>query len=298
MKLLVLILALVGAAQARRILADSCKGQGLFPVPGSECSDKFWSCSATGATPVEMSCAAGTVFDPSISSCNFASAVSSCPYVTGKCPGAGSFANGAICSSKFWSCTGAGDTPVVMQCPNTTYFNAYSGVCDYADNTPDCNGECATLYYAVKATPELSILNAALVATGLDTVLDNSTLTSTIFLPTNEAFLALVKATGFPAANLTASDAPLSEEVLPVIEKVLLTHVVPGVAAYAANLTNAEVLPTLNSNQTLTVDLATPNVVKIVPEGGPAATVVFPDLVFCNSIAHVIDAVLVPSNLV
>ena len=35
--------------------------------------------------------------------------------------------------------------------------------------------------------------------------------------------------------------------------QVLLTHVVPGVAAYAANLTNAEVLPTFNSNQTLTV---------------------------------------------
>ena len=35
--------------------------------------------------------------------------------------------------------------------------------------------------------------------------------------------------------------------------QVLLTHVVPGVAAYAANLTNAEVLPTFNANQTLTV---------------------------------------------
>lgn len=40
------------------------------------------------------------------------------------------------------------------------------------------------------------------------------------------------------------------------LTKVLLTHVVPGVAAKAASLTNGQVLTTANANQTLTVSAA------------------------------------------
>jgi hypothetical protein len=52
-----------------------------------------------------------------------------------------------------------------------------------------------------------------------------------------------------------------------------------------AQSANAHMTPCLQ------VDLATPGVVKIKPEGGDAATVVFPDLSFCKVVAHVINKV-------
>ena len=47
-----------------------------------------------------------------------------------------------------------------------TYFNALTQVCDFKDNVPGCNGKCITPAYAVAATPELSILGAAIAVRG------------------------------------------------------------------------------------------------------------------------------------
>ena len=78
---------------------------------------------------------------------------------------------------------------------------------------------------------------------------------------------------------------------------ILSYHIVPGVAATSSALTNGQTLPTRNNGQTLTVDLSSPGTVRIQPSGGPAATVITPDVTACNAIIHTIDTVLLPSNI-
>ena len=47
--------------------------------------------------------------------------------------------------------------------------------------------------------------------------------------------------------------AALSAATLPTIKTILSYHIVPNVAATAASLTNGQVLPTLDSGESLTV---------------------------------------------
>lgn len=73
---------------------------------------------------------------------------------------------------------------------------------------------------------------------------------------------------------------------------VLSYHLVPGVAAKAADLTNGEQPPTQNSGQNITVDLSSGKV-KLKPSAkfAPEATVIQPDIVAGKGIVHIIDEV-------
>merc|ERR1712157_476823 len=85
---------------------------------------------------------------------------------------------------------------------------------------------------------------------------------STVFAPTNEAFVELLGALGLDGLD----DVPVD-----LLQEVLLYHVVPAVA-FSTDLTDGQVLPTLNGAE-LVVDLSS----GIVIDGiGSDATVLLP----------------------
>eukprot|EP00884_Botryococcus_braunii_P019381 jgi/Botrbrau1/6126/Bobra.331_2s0021.1 len=144
----------------------------------------------------------------------------------------------------------------------------------------------ATVAQTATSVPELSILVEALQAANLVTALDDANLVSTVFAPTNAAFEALLTTLGLTKEQLLAS---------PILSGVLKYHVVPGVAANSTSLTNGQVLPTLLTGSTLTVDLGMPGKVEI-KGANSTATVVTPDVAADQSVVHVIDTVLLPAS--
>merc|ERR1712157_700349 len=114
------------------------------------------------------------------------------------------------------------------------------------------------------ATPSLSILVEAVVAGGLLDAIADPAAELTVFAPTNDAFVE-----------------PLGE--------VLTYHVVPAVA-FAEDLSDGQVLPTLNGAE-LVVDLTSGVAIDGI---GSDATVLLPDLPAGLSVVHVIDTVLLP----
>lgn len=65
------------------------------------------------------------------------------------------------------------------------------------------------------------------------------------------------------------------------------------IPALSTELADGQILPTLQSGN-LTVSISEAGV-QIVPSGGPAATVITPDVVAADgSVVHVIDFVLLP----
>lgn len=83
-----------------------------------------------------------------------------------------------------------------------------------------------------------------------------------------------------------------------LVRLVLSYHLIPGVAATAASLTNNQVLPTGNDGETLTVLKTSGGGVQFQPSGpnAPTATVVTPDITAGKAIVHIIDQVLIPAN--
>merc|ERR1712222_239341 len=74
------------------------------------------------------------------------------------------------------------------------------------------------------------------------------------------------------------------------LTNVLTFHVVPDVAAMSSDLTDGQMLPTMEGDD-LTVDLSMPDKVAINPGD---AEVIIPDIEACMAVIHVIDKVLVP----
>lgn len=134
----------------------------------------------------------------------------------------------------------------------------------------------------VTADPDFSILVSALTASGLvDAILELGPITG--FAPTNAAFETLL-------SNLEVTPEALLADV-PLLEEVLKYHVVP-IPALSSELTDGQILPTLQGGN-LTVSIG--EAVKIIPAGGPPATVIKADLVAEDgSVVHVIDTVLLP----
>lgn len=79
---------------------------------------------------------------------------------------------------------------------------------------------------------------------------------------------------------------------LPLLPQVLTYHVVPSAAVLSTQLTNGQVIPTALADATVTVTIADGKV-KIND-----ANVVTADIKAGGSVVHVIDAVLLPADLV
>jgi len=135
------------------------------------------------------------------------------------------------------------------------------------------------------STPDLSSLVDAVVAADLVPALSDPSTTYTVFAPTNEAFASLLDTLGVETVDDIDTDT---------LTKVLKYHVVP-VPALSTDLTDGQVLETLDVPETLTVDLSD-SCVKIVGVGS-TATVIAPDNLAGNNVVHVIDEVLLPFEL-
>jgi uncharacterized surface protein with fasciclin (FAS1) repeats len=134
-----------------------------------------------------------------------------------------------------------------------------------------------TIVEVASANPDFSTLVAAVSAAGLVETLSGEG-PFTVFAPTNEAFAAL------PAGVLDALLLPENKDAL---VKILTYHVVPG-TVLAADITDGDVATVEGQN----VTLSTANGVTV-----NGATVITADVLADNGVIHVIDAVLVPSDV-
>lgn len=140
-----------------------------------------------------------------------------------------------------------------------------------------------------QSVPELSTLVAAVQAAGLVDALAAPAAPLTVFAPTNDAFAAALAALNFTAEELLGNTELLTA--------VLTYHVVPGVAAKAADLSDGLVLPTLLEGANVTVSIPAAGEVLVLSPGAPPARVIQADVPSGDaqgSIIHVIDGVLVP----
>lgn len=103
----------------------------------------------------------------------------------------------------------------------------------------------------------------------------------TVFAPVNDAFTAI-----------QSTVATLSTEQL---AKVLTYHVVAGANVLSTDLTDGQVVSTVNTPTTFTVNLG--STVTITDANGDQATVVFTDVQATNGVVHVLDKVIIPNNL-
>ena len=144
---------------------------------------------------------------------------------------------------------------------------------------PEEEGPASIASVAV-SVPDLSILVEAVIAGGLLDAIADPAAELTVFAPTNDAFVALLGALGLESLE----DIPVETLV-----EVLTYHVVPAVA-FSTDLSDGQVLPTLNGAE-LVVDLTDGVVIDGI---GSDATVVIPDVPAGLSVVHVIDTVLLP----
>ena len=144
-----------------------------------------------------------------------------------------------------------------------------------------------TVVAAAVATPSLSILVQALqrpAAAALLAAANNPASNLTVFAPTNTAFAALLTELNLP--NLAAvPDATLVA--------VLQAHIVSGTRAFSTDLTNNQVVTTLNGPVTLGVS-GTGVTVRGPGNGTTAANVALANVLTNNGVVHVIDRVLRP----
>lgn len=149
-----------------------------------------------------------------------------------------------------------------------------------ASAAPSAGDETKTIAEQASADPQFSTLVAALTAADLvgpfDACDDAKT---TVFAPTNDAFAAALSALGMTAEELLADKELLTS--------ILTYHVVSGSvdAATVVGLTEAT---TLNGAKVS---------IKVVDGSvflNDTVKVVATDIMACNGIIHVIDAVLVP----
>jgi len=165
-----------------------------------------------------------------------------------------------------------------------------SGLCgNQSDNTATDNGfpymtcvSSSTVTDIVVASPDHETLEAAVIAAGLDGTLAGEG-PFTLFAPTDAAFDALPDGL---LDDLLDDPSGLLTDVL--------THHVVGAIAYSTDLSDGQVIPTLNGED---VTIGIDGDVTVTSALGSVAVVTVTDLIASNGVVHVIDAVLAPTIL-
>lgn len=181
--------------------------------------------------------------------------------------------------------------------------NASNGVIHIIDAvlTPPA-GNIVTVATSVANAPNFGILAAALTQADLLTTLQGNG-PFTVFAPTDDAFLALLRSPAFynnpdltedaaieAISGLTAGSTPLS---LTTLTQVLLYHVVPA-SGYSINLTNNQVLTTAKTAAPNTVTIGVGASVTVDGSASDPSTVTAANISATNGVIHVIDKVLLP----
>jgi uncharacterized surface protein with fasciclin (FAS1) repeats len=140
--------------------------------------------------------------------------------------------------------------------------------------------EDQTIVEIASANEDFSTLVAALTAANLTAPFDScDDAPTTVFAPTNDAFAAALTALGLTAEELLADTETLTS--------VLTYHVVSG-AVDAATVVTLDSATTLNGAD-IKIEVVNGGVVL-----NDTVNVVTTDIIACNGIIHVIDAVLLP----
>ena len=113
----------------------------------------------------------------------------------------------------------------------------------------------------------------------------------TVFAPTNAAFAALLDALGDDFNSLEDFD---TEEEKALLAKVLSYHVVAGAAALSTDLTNGQMIATVQGED---VTISLEGGVFIQDATETDAAVVVADVLTTNGVVHVIDKVLLPQEV-
>jgi len=147
---------------------------------------------------------------------------------------------------------------------------------------PESDTDDESIADVAVSEPELSILVAAIVEAGLLDAIADPAAELTVFAPINQAFVDLLESLG--ASGLEDIDADTLVEVLTY-------HVVPAVA-FSTDLSDGQVLPTLDGDSTLTVDIVGDEI--FIVGTGSTAEVIVANVEAGNSVVHVVNAVLLP----
>ncbi len=142
-------------------------------------------------------------------------------------------------------------------------------------------------------TDDLSLLVGALqqVDAGLVETLSSEG-PFTVFAPTNDAFVALLEALGDDYNSLADFD---TEDEKALLVKVLTYHVVADTAAFAADLSNGQMIQTVQGeNVGINIKNGT---VHVEDATDTNASVVIPDVAASNGVVHVINKVLLPQEV-
>ena len=142
-------------------------------------------------------------------------------------------------------------------------------------------------------TDDLSSLVSALVQADaglVDTLSGDGPFT--VFAPTNAAFQAVLDALGSDYNSLEDFDTMEEKEIL---AKILTYHVVAGTAAFSADLTDGQMITTVQGEDvTITIHEG----VFIGDATAETAEVVLADVEADNGVVHVIDKVLLPQEVI
>jgi uncharacterized surface protein with fasciclin (FAS1) repeats len=141
----------------------------------------------------------------------------------------------------------------------------------------------------VAASPDHTVLEFALGAAGLDTVLDDPEVRLTVFAPTDAAFAKAASELGFASVGDLAQHLVASG----TLEDVLLYHVTDG-----RRFSNS----VINRNRPKPIETLLGQYVTSTPSGRLVdgevatsdATITIPNIAASNGVVHVIDNVLVP----
>jgi len=147
---------------------------------------------------------------------------------------------------------------------------------DDSTNAPELD----TIAASAAATSDLSTLVEALGAAGLVSTLDGSG-PFTVFAPRNAAFAAL---------DAGVLNGLLAEGNVDLLSRILTFHVVAGAAVRSGDLSDGQTVTTVEGG-TLTIGVSGGSVTV------NGAAVVSADIEASNGVVHIIDDVLVPSDL-
>jgi uncharacterized surface protein with fasciclin (FAS1) repeats len=157
-------------------------------------------------------------------------------------------------------------------------INATNGILHVINGVllPSLNNQ--TVFDIIAESPVHEILEAAILAAGLDGALSDPNANLTVFAPTDDAFAAL------PPGLIEE----LLEDPQGLLAQILLYHVVDGVA-FSTDLSDGQLITTLQGQDVLVT----------INQNGVFinnAQVILADIEGTNGVVHVIDAVLIPDT--
>ena len=175
-------------------------------------------------------------------------------------------------------------------------FTLFAFSCDKNDDVVNGKDSDNNIVETAQATTALGSLVDALVAAdaGLVQALSDETATYTVFAPTNEAFSSLLGSLdGFD--SLEDFDTPGEKALL---AKILTYHVVKDIAAQSTDLSDGQIIATLQGEEvTVGIDGSTVTIKDKQGESVDPAHVAVANVETSNGIVHVIDQVLLPQEV-